>query len=138
MAIPLRSDTDRGAAAVEMALVLPLLLLLVFGIVDFGRALNLQITLTQAAREGVRPAALRQSAAAVSTAVNNATVGVAAPAPAVAITACPSTAGTGTAVVTVSKTFEFVTPVGAIADLFGPSALGGDIPMTGRGAMQCS
>ena len=47
-----------GAAAVEMALVLPLLLLLVFGIVDFGRALNLQITLTQAAREGVRPAAL--------------------------------------------------------------------------------
>ena len=31
-------------------LLLPLMLLLVFGIVDFGRAINAQITLTQAAR----------------------------------------------------------------------------------------
>ena len=45
---------DRGAAAVEFALLLPLLLLLVFGIIDFGRALNAQVTLTQAAREGAR------------------------------------------------------------------------------------
>src|ERR1039458_5924651 len=51
---------ERGAAAVEFALLLPVLLLLVFGIVDFGRALNAQITLTQAAREGVRLAALGQ------------------------------------------------------------------------------
>jgi len=35
---------DRGAAAVEFALLLPVLLLLVFGIIDFGRALNAQIT----------------------------------------------------------------------------------------------
>jgi Flp pilus assembly protein TadG len=41
---------DRGAAAVEFALLLPLLLLLVFGIIDFGRALNAEITITQAAR----------------------------------------------------------------------------------------
>ena len=128
--------TDRGAAAVEMALVLPLLLLLVFGIVDFGRALNLQITLTQAAREGVRPAALRQPASAVNAAVSNATVGIAAPAPSVAIAACPT--GPGTATVTVTKTFQFVTPVGAIADLFSASALGSNIAMTGRGAMRCS
>ena len=52
---------DRGAAAVEFALLLPVLLLLVFGIIDFGRALNAQITLTQAAREGARIAALRAS-----------------------------------------------------------------------------
>jgi Flp pilus assembly protein TadG len=127
---------DDGAAAVELALVLPILLLLVFGIVDFGRALNLQITLTQAAREGVRPAALRESTTAVNAAVAAATVGVTGPAPTVAISACPP--GAGTATVTVSKTFQFVTPVGAIADLISPSSIGGNIPMTGQGAMRCS
>lgn len=49
---------DRGAAAVEFALVVPMLLLLVFGIIDFGRMLNVKITLTQAAREGARAAAV--------------------------------------------------------------------------------
>jgi len=43
---------DQGAAAVEFAIMLPLLLLLIFGIIDFGRALNAQVTITQAAREG--------------------------------------------------------------------------------------
>lgn len=131
-----REAGDRGAAAVELALVLPILLLLVFGIVDFGRALNLQITLTQAAREGVRPAALRQPASAVNAAVTAATVGIAAPAPSVAIAACPT--GAGTATVTVSKTFQFITPIGAVADLISPSPIGANIPMTGRGAMRCS
>src|SRR6266699_2915884 len=51
---------DRGAVAVEFALLLPMLLLLLFGIIDFGRALNAQITLTQAAREGARLASLNQ------------------------------------------------------------------------------
>ena len=60
-----RKAPDRGATAVEFALVLPLLLLLVFGIIDFGRALNAQITLTQAAREGARLEALGDSSAAV-------------------------------------------------------------------------
>lgn len=50
---------DRGAAAVEMALVLPLLLLLVFGIIDFGRIFTAEIQLSQAAREGVRLQALQ-------------------------------------------------------------------------------
>ena len=56
-----RQARDRGATAVEFALLLPLLLLIVFGIIDFGRALNAQITLTQAAREGARLAALGEA-----------------------------------------------------------------------------
>ena len=50
--------SDRGAAAVEFALVLPILLLLIGGIIDFGFAFNTQISLTHAAREGVRVEAL--------------------------------------------------------------------------------
>ena len=49
---------ERGAAAVEFALVLPLLVLLVFGIVEFGRAYNAKVTLTHAVREGARALAV--------------------------------------------------------------------------------
>jgi Flp pilus assembly protein TadG len=49
---------DHGAAAVEFALVLPILVLLVGGIIDFGFAFNAQVSLTHAAREGVRVEAI--------------------------------------------------------------------------------
>jgi len=52
---------ERGAVAVEMAIVLPLLLLILLGIIEFGRALNVQVSLTQAAREGARYAAIHHS-----------------------------------------------------------------------------
>lgn len=43
---------------VEAAIVLPLLALLVFGVAEFARAYNTQVTLTHAAREGVRQYAI--------------------------------------------------------------------------------
>ncbi|TNB70745.1 pilus assembly protein [Arthrobacter sp. BB-1] len=49
---------EKGAVAVEMAIVLPLLLLILLGIIEFGRVLNIQVSLTQAAREGARYAAI--------------------------------------------------------------------------------
>ncbi len=53
-----KSHRSRGAAAVEFALVLPLLVLILFGTIEFGRAYNAKTTLTHAAREGVRVLAL--------------------------------------------------------------------------------
>ena len=50
---------DRGAAALEFALVLPLLLLLVMGIIEFGFMFQDQLALTHAAREGARMASVR-------------------------------------------------------------------------------
>lgn len=58
MRVRRRLRRDRGAVAVEMALVTPLLVALVFGIIDFGRIFNAEIQLSQAAREGARIAAL--------------------------------------------------------------------------------
>lgn len=49
---------DDGAALVEFALVLSLLVMITFGIIEFGRAYNAQITLTHATREGVRVLAI--------------------------------------------------------------------------------
>lgn len=52
------ANRDHGAAAVEFALLLPVLILLLGGIIDFGFAFNAQISLTHAAREGVRVEAI--------------------------------------------------------------------------------
>ena len=49
---------DDGVVSVELALVLPLLLMLIFGMVQFGRAYNAKVELTSAVREGVRVLAL--------------------------------------------------------------------------------
>jgi Flp pilus assembly pilin Flp len=47
---------EDGAAAVEFALLLPLLVVLLFGFIQFGTAFNTKIQATNAAREGARMA----------------------------------------------------------------------------------
>jgi Flp pilus assembly protein TadG len=54
----LRLRDDRGAAAVEFAFVFPLLLVIVLGIFEFGRAWNIDQVITDAAREGARRAVI--------------------------------------------------------------------------------
>lgn len=49
---------ERGAAAVEFALVVPLLLMLVFGIISYGYMLSFRQALSQSATEGARAAAV--------------------------------------------------------------------------------
>lgn len=49
-----KHQNQRGAAAVEFALVLPVLLILVFGIVEFSVALYDKAVITNASREGAR------------------------------------------------------------------------------------
>jgi Flp pilus assembly protein TadG len=51
-------NRERGASLVEFALVLPLILMIVLGLVSAGVAYNLKITLTHAAREAARYAAI--------------------------------------------------------------------------------
>src|SRR3972149_4234930 len=54
----------RGQSLVEFALVIPILLILVFGIIDFGMGLRSYISLTNATREGARFAAVGNPAGA--------------------------------------------------------------------------
>ena len=130
-----KRQPDRGAAAVEFALVLPMLLLVVFGLIDFGRLLNAQITLTEAAREGARANAL---GSLVQTRVNEASSGLG---PSGTVHGAPTPGndcaeGDEDAQVKTTYTFHFVTPVGFIAAAMG-GTFGGDLPMTGVGVMPC-
>lgn len=51
--------TEKGQTLVETALMLPVLLLLLFGIVDFGRIIFTYLTLDHAGREAVRYASVQ-------------------------------------------------------------------------------
>jgi Flp pilus assembly protein TadG len=53
----LRADS-KGQALLEFALILPILLLLVLGIIEFGRAWNLAQLMSDTAREGTRRAVI--------------------------------------------------------------------------------
>ena len=130
-----RQARDRGATAVEFALLFPLLMLIVFGTIDFGRALNAQITLTQAAREGARLDALGEPN--VVTQTQNAATGL--NPVSVTFNACPVGGSLGAdAVVNVSYQFSFITPIGAVAALIGGAgSLGSPVTLTARGVMPC-
>ena len=54
MCIRKHDRTDRGASAVEFALVVPVLILILIGIVNFGFVLAQQISLNSAARQAAR------------------------------------------------------------------------------------
>jgi Flp pilus assembly protein TadG len=56
----LRNNQD-GQAMVEFVLVAPILLLLIFGIIQFGIAFNNYMTLTDAVRAGARQAAVSRT-----------------------------------------------------------------------------
>jgi Flp pilus assembly protein TadG len=100
-----RRGEDQGSAAVEFALVLPVLMLILFGIIDFGRMLNARITLSQAANEGARAVAVvgDDAAAGVMDAIMGAT-----PYTVDEIDGCDSPLDD--ARVTLSHAFTFTTP----------------------------
>lgn len=129
-----RGARDRGAAAVEAALLLPLLLLIIFAIIDFGRMLNAQISLTEAARETARASSIGMSQADAATRATkvdaNAVIDVSS-------VFCPPKPGPNDdATIVATDKFEFVTPVGALAQMFGGSGFS-TLTLTGHGDMPC-
>jgi len=62
--------SESGASAVEFALLLPVLMIVLFGIIEFGLALYQQAILTNASREGAR-LGIVQSVPAITTAQIN-------------------------------------------------------------------
>jgi Flp pilus assembly protein TadG len=120
---------QRGAAAVEMAILLPVLVMLVFGIIELGRGYQVKIQLTGAVREGARARALGASTADTQQAVIDATAGLS---PALAAgdvnagSACP-TSGAGDATVTATYNLPYSIPL----------VISGTYNFTLTGVMRC-
>lgn len=64
-----RRRRQRGAVAVEAAIILPVLILLVFGIMDFGWMINRDTMVNNASREGAREGALNPDEADIRSVV---------------------------------------------------------------------
>ena len=133
-----RDGRDRGAAAVEMALVLPVLLLVIGGLIDFGRLFYTQLVLSNAAREGARMVALGYNVADVTTRIDQASGGVAwkfvvnPPPP---CSATPAPTDYGEVQLTTQTVFKW-TMLDVVPSLFGSS-----IPaptVQAKGSMRCT
>jgi Flp pilus assembly protein TadG len=120
-----RNGDSRGAAAVELALIAPILFALVFGMIDFGYAINRDTLVNNASREGAREGSLNPNTAAI-TAVARAAAPSLTPSANVAVnvscrkaSGAACTVGTNSAsgdvvVVTVSYPHSWLTPVGRV------------------------
>ncbi|MBS3900500.1 MAG: pilus assembly protein [Dethiobacter sp.] len=67
-------NEQKGQALVEFALVLPLILLLLLGIVELGRVSNAYLVVIHAARHGARHAAVGATNAEIISSVNQASL----------------------------------------------------------------
>ncbi len=124
-------NPQAGVALIETAFILPLLLVLCMGMLDFGRAFHMKSVLDQAAREGARIAVVtspdtdlvtaKVNEVLASSGVAAASVQIVGPDPAHMVT------------VTVTTTFTFVTP--GIFALVGGD-YGNTIPMSGQTVMR--
>jgi Flp pilus assembly protein TadG len=128
----MRRKNETGAAAVEFALILPVLLLILIGVIEFSLAFNAQLSLNQAAREGARYMAIHNNTGAAATAASNA-AGRLAPS---TVTTTFAVSGGGTACsagkqVTATTSYTLTTVTGFL------DAFTGTIVLTGKGTMQC-
>jgi Flp pilus assembly protein TadG len=64
-------DQENGQALVEMALIFPILLILIFGAIDIGRICYYSIIVNNAARTGVRVASVGGSDSAINSAISD-------------------------------------------------------------------
>jgi Flp pilus assembly protein TadG len=131
---------EEGSELIEMAIVLPLLLLLIMGIIDFGFLFQRYVVLTNAAAEGARVASLPGYTSADVTARVNAYAtngGIKGSVSAVTTPVSLPGAGGGSwpgSQVTVSYVYNF-SYVGPIAKLFGGGS-GGAVTLTSRSTMR--
>ena len=144
-----RSRDERGAVIVEFALIFPILMLLVFGIVDFGWTIERGNVVNNVTRDAARVASLGGTYAQIQSSVTTglADYDITAPGPDVRIsitcanpdgTTCTGTASSYDATVTsgssikvqVLYTHRWITPVGTMCDLVADSCAGNTILIT--------
>ncbi|MEY4899681.1 MAG: hypothetical protein RI895_103 [Actinomycetota bacterium] len=138
---------NRGAAAVEFAIIFPLLILLIVLLIDFGRLFFVQISLNAASREAARWSSLSVAPLDVANRTNASSPGVAVMSSLSAsqlvvtsVTTCTPTLTNESTEVTVAINFKWITP-GGLVKIFSPNstlANSGGMQLQSKGQMLCS
>jgi Flp pilus assembly protein TadG len=122
-------DSDAGQSLVEFSLVLPIFLVLLFALVDFGRGFYTWLLVTNAAREGARAGAVQLDNSGIDGKIRSSICST-----------YPTNCSLDTTKMTVTKTnvqgprgqemtvdivfsFQFVTPIGSLMSLIGGSSI---------------
>lgn len=121
----------RGQSMVEFALVLPALLLVLFGITEFGRAFEAYLTVNHIAREGARLAAVGATNSEIETLVLSEAAGLDPEYLTVTVTPDAQSARAAGATVTVRVAYQFQLIVPLISDI-----VGSGIPMAAALSMR--
>jgi Flp pilus assembly protein TadG len=108
--------SENGQSLVEFALVLPLLVLLLFGIIDFGRIIHAYLTIDHAGREAARAASIGKTKVEVEQVAIDSGKSINLS----DVTVSPGTSGAN-ATVTITYPITFLTPV--IGNIVGPITL---------------
>jgi Flp pilus assembly protein TadG len=124
------SAQERGQGLVEFALVAPVLLILVLGIVDFGWALRSWMTVTNSAREGARLGAVGATCDDIRQRAVDTSGGLLTLAD-VSAENCQGQRGTSVAVM-VRHDYSFVTPLGGLLTTLSGGVLPSTITLTSR------
>jgi Flp pilus assembly protein TadG len=142
-----RKRSERGQSLVEFSFMMPVFLILVFGIIDFGMGLRAYITVAQATREGARYASIGSAAGTFTTggsgecngSTTTTVVGrVCGTMNGLDLTRLSSVAVTypngnvpgNTVHVSANYSYRYITPLRALIQFFSGGSLGASIPIS--------
>lgn len=126
-----KCNRERGAAAVEMALLLPVLAMILLAIMEFGYAFFIQASVAGAARVGIRDYVIHFTELdAKDTAVDMAKSGLPDPSSLVSATFSPDCVDGAQS--TLIITYRYHSLTGLLDGI-----LGSNVNVTGKGSMQC-
>ncbi len=132
--LPRLALRERGQTLVEFALILPIMLLLIFALVDFGRGFYTWLIVTNGAREGARVGATQQDYNAIMTRIRQATDTLDEDRMTVTLTNVQGPRGEPITV-DIRYDFDWVTPIGPILNIVSGGNLG-EVTIRGYASMR--
>src|SRR5207249_4329934 len=126
---------ERGQGLVEFVLVLPIFLLLVFSIIDFGMGFHAWLTVTNSAREGARVGAVRSTQAQIVQKVKDTSSELNSCNMTITVTNAQGTPGTSV-IVKVDYDYTLITPLDAIMNRISGGKVGPKLKFTSTADMR--
>lgn len=130
-----RTDGEKGQNLVEFAMVVPIFLILVFAIVDFGMGFHAWITVTNAAREGARVGAVGADQATIEARVTDTAASLDGADLLITVTNAQGAPGESISV-DVQYDYQLITPLSSLLGIIGGDSIGEQITFHSESEMR--